>query len=181
MLEKSLLAFALVGAHWVLYLLIALSVVSVGIMIERAIFLARRRADARNLSAQLAHLLAAGELDQARALVASQGGTETRVRLERRLLFLGTLGNNAPFVGLFGTVLGIIKAFHDLSLGDPTKAAASAQVVMAGVSEALVATAVGLAVALPAVVAFNYFKSMVKGMMASAESLSKLVDAHEVK
>jgi biopolymer transport protein ExbB len=149
MLEKSLLAFALVGAHWVLYLLIALSVVSVGIMIERAIFFARRRADARQLSAELAQLLAAGQVDQARLLVAAQDGMEERALAERRLLFLGTLGNNAPFIGLFGTVLGIIKAFHDLSLGDPTKAAASAQVVMSGVSEALVATAVGLAVALP--------------------------------
>ncbi len=102
-----------------------------------------------------------------------------RVRFEQRLMYLGTLGNNAPFVGLFGTVLGIIQAFHDLSLNDPSHAASSAQVVMAGISEALVATAVGLAVALPAVVAFNYFKSVVKKKIASTESLSKLLVAYE--
>jgi biopolymer transport protein ExbB len=208
MLDKSLIAFALLGAQWVLYLLIVLSIISVGIMIERAIFFARRRVDSAGLGARLAQMLAAGQVDQARSLVESSDGMEARVaaeglrvmgsgaktedlmsgeltrqrsRFERRLLFLGTLGNNAPFVGLFGTVLGIIKAFHDLSLGDPTKAGASAQVVMAGISEALVATAVGLAVALPAVVAFNYFKSVVKGLVASSESLQRIITAHEVK
>ena len=73
----------------------------------------------------------------------------------------GTLGNNAPFVGLFGTVLGIIKAFHDLG-ATGAKGAAIQQTVMAGISEALVATAVGLAVAIPAVVAFNVFNRWLK-------------------
>jgi biopolymer transport protein ExbB len=104
--------------------------------------------------------------------------TRQRARLERRLMFLGTLGNNAPFVGLLGTVLGIIKAFHDLSLGDPARATSSAQAVMSGISEALVATAVGLAVALPAVVAFNAFKGVVKARVAASESLARLVSAY---
>src|SRR5213075_466177 len=68
---------------------------------------------------------------------------------ERFLSFLGTLGANAPFIGLFGTVLGIIKAFHDLGQTG-AKGSAIQQTVMAGISEALVATAVGLAVAIPA-------------------------------
>ena len=79
----------------------------------------------------------------------------SRIEYERRLAFLGTLGNNAPFVGLFGTVLGIIRAFADLA-GNPD--AAGSGTVMAGISEALVATAVGLFVALPAVVAYNFFQ-----------------------
>jgi biopolymer transport protein ExbB len=78
-----------------------------------------------------------------------------RLEYERRLAFLGTLGNNAPFIGLFGTVLGIIRAFADLAAHP---GAAGAGSVMAGISEALVATAVGLAVALPAVVSFNLFQ-----------------------
>ena len=69
------------------------------------------------------------------------------LRYEKRLAFLGTLGNNAPFVGLFGTVLGIIRAFHDLA----GSALQGTQAVMAGIAEALVATGVGLLVALPAV------------------------------
>ena len=78
---------------------------------------------------------------------------QERLRYERGLAFLGTLGNNAPFVGLFGTVLGIIRAFHDLA-GNSLQ---GSQAVMAGIAEALVATAVGLLVALPAVATYNAF------------------------
>ena len=86
---------------------------------------------------------------------------------------LGTLGNNAPFIGLFGTVIGIIQAFHDLSSnpeGGPS-------VVMAGISEALVATAVGLLVAIPAVIAYNGYQRMVKRRLSNAEAMKRLVVA----
>jgi biopolymer transport protein ExbB/TolQ len=93
-----------------------------------------------------------------------------RPQYERYLSFLGTLGNNAPFIGLFGTVLGIIKAFHDLgNMG--AKGAAIQQTVMAGISEALVATAVGLAVAIPAVVAFNVFNRQLKTLTSRTTAL----------
>jgi biopolymer transport protein ExbB len=88
-------------------------------------------------------------------------------------MFLGTLGNNAPFIGLFGTVLGIIKAFHDLAGGQ----AGGPSVVMAGISEALVATAVGLIVAIPAVVAFNIFSRRVRVRMSQAEWMAHLAVA----
>jgi biopolymer transport protein ExbB/TolQ len=202
MLERTLLAFSLMGARWVLFLLVGLSLISVAIMVERALFYRRRRVDAQALSLRLQRLLAAGDLEGARDLFDGSDSMEARVldeglagiergdaveelmesqllrekaRFERRLMFLGTLGNNAPFIGLFGTVLGIIQAFHDLSLTDPARAGSSAQVVMAGISEALVATAVGLAVALPAVVAFNAFKAGVKRAVTGTESLSKLL------
>ena len=97
-----------------------------------------------------------------------------RLVLERRLTFLGTLGNNAPFIGLFGTVLGIIRAFHDLSLGS-MKGHTS---VMAGISEALVATAIGLFVAIPAVMAFNYFQKQVDHTLSVTEALSQGVLAN---
>jgi biopolymer transport protein ExbB/TolQ len=94
-----------------------------------------------------------------------------RLRYERGLAILGTLGSNAPFIGLFGTVLGIIRAFADLS----ANTAQGASAVMAGIAEALIATAVGLLVALPAVVAFNACTRHVERCVAGAEALG-----HEV-
>jgi biopolymer transport protein ExbB len=94
-----------------------------------------------------------------------------RGRYERRLAFLGTLGNNAPFIGLFGTVLGIIRAFHDLS-GNSMQ---GTQAVMAGIAEALVATGIGLIVALPAVATYNAFTRHVERATSAAEVL-----AHEI-
>ena len=93
-----------------------------------------------------------------------------RPALERALSFLATIGNNAPFIGLFGTVLGIMKAFNDLSVAD----AASNKAVMSGIAEALVSTAVGLVVAIPAVMAFNYFQKQVKKVLLSVESVKEL-------
>ncbi len=95
---------------------------------------------------------------------------EEKSRLEKRLLILGTLGNNAPFVGLFGTVLGVIKAFHDLS-----QSAAGPEVVMQGLSEALIATAVGLFVAIPCVVSYNYFQKKVRELLSGTESLGRFI------
>ena len=101
------------------------------------------------------------------AVEEAMGAETARLRLmqDKFLAYLGTLGNNAPFIGLFGTVLGIIKAFHDLSLN----ATGGASAVMSGISEALVATAVGLFVAIPAVVAYNYFLREVKKNITGAE------------
>ncbi len=93
---------------------------------------------------------------------------EEKLNLERFLGVLGTMGNIAPFIGLFGTVIGIIKAFRDLALsgvGGPT-------VVARGIAEALVATAAGLAVAIPAVIIYNYFTRRVKVIMSELEIFS---------
>lgn len=102
-------------------------------------------------------------MDSARAI--------QRVALERNLTFLGTVGNNAPFIGLLGTVIGIIKAFHALSRDTQGGAAA----VMYEISEALVATAIGLFVAIPAVMAFNYFRTRVKLVNGNVDALSQVV------
>jgi biopolymer transport protein ExbB/TolQ len=96
---------------------------------------------------------------------------QERLRLERNLAFLGTVGNNAPFVGLFGTVIGIILAFHELSLN--TQGGAST--VMAGISEALVATAIGLFVAIPAVAAFNIFQRRIKAILGDADAVVHVI------
>ena len=87
--------------------------------------------------------------------------------IERGLNLLGTTGSNAPFIGLFGTVLGIIKAFHDLSFN----AAGGIGVVMAGIADALIATAVGLFVAIPAVVIFNFFQAKVSEAIDSTHQI----------
>ena len=193
MLSNRLLALTNLGAEWVLWILVLLSIVSVGVMIERAVFFAARRLPRdealarRLLGGDLAGAAAevegrAGlEAEVVRAAAAHAGkgadavrevvaGTVERVRIdyELRLAFLGTLGNNAPFIGLFGTVLGIIRAFVDLSRNP---GAAGAGTVMAGISEALVATAVGLFVALPAVIAYNLFQRALRRATQRATAL----------
>jgi biopolymer transport protein ExbB len=165
------LAFTLHGATWVLWLLIALSVISVAIMFERVWYFRTRRPQKAALMSDARTLLADANGDVAAAVEGAKN--RQRLRLERHLGFLATLGSNAPFIGLFGTVLGIIKAFHDLAGnqgGGPS-------VVMGGISEALVATAVGLMVAIPAVVAFNYFNRRVRVGMAQVEWLAHLAIA----
>ena len=93
---------------------------------------------------------------------------EERVKFERYLAILGTLGNIAPFIGLFGTVVGIIRAFRDLAAsgtGGPS-------VVAAGIAEALVSTAAGLLVAIPAAVLYNYFMGRLKKQTVEMEVAS---------
>jgi biopolymer transport protein ExbB len=103
-----------------------------------------------------------------------------RARMEKRLLFLGTVGNNAPFVGLLGTVIGVVGAFQEL--GDTSLAASSGQLaperVMSTIGEALVATAVGLLVAIPAVAVFNYFNGLMTAALANAETLGHVLLSH---
>lgn len=93
--------------------------------------------------------------------------------LSARLPVLSTLGNNAPFIGLLGTVLGIMKAFRDLA----GAADAGPQVVMKGISEALVATAMGLGVAIPCVMLFNYFSSSIKHKLSNSEEVTNIIVA----
>ncbi len=95
--------------------------------------------------------------------------TVERLRLERGLPWLATLGANAPFIGLFGTVLGIIRSFA--ALGAEPEAANS---VMSGISQALYATAAGLFVAIPAVIAFNSFSGRIRRIHAECEALKDL-------
>ncbi len=100
-----------------------------------------------------------------------------RPAFERFLSFLGTLGSNAPFLGLFGTVIGIIDAFASLASGAQASSS-TASVVMSGISEALVATAVGIFVAIPAVVAFNLYTRWLKTITSRASATSSAIVAH---
>ncbi len=102
-----------------------------------------------------------------------------RLKHDRHLTVLGTLGNNAPFIGLFGTVIAIVSAFHELEVGFAKGSTETRnEMIMGSISEALVATAVGLLVAIPAVIAFNYFKAQIRKRSATTEALARLVLAH---
>lgn len=208
MLSQLFLGMSLLGAEWVLYLLVLLSIFSVTLIIERALYyraaskqllefrsrvrqtategkwedalkLAQERAQngSQDLDSQLAlavigHTMKGGN-HSVEVLNELSRDTLMRSRLswDRNLSTLATIGNNAPFIGLFGTVLGIIKAFHDLS----QQAGTGAQGVTAGISEALVATAFGLLVAIPAVAAFNMYQRRVKAAVSEAEALKSFL------
>ncbi len=93
-----------------------------------------------------------------------------RLKLEKGLNVLATLGSNAPFIGLFGTVLGIIQSFGILS----SQSGSAMTAVMLGLAEALISTAVGLFVAIPAVVAYNYFSQRLRNLTLEAQSVRDL-------
>ena len=196
MISEKLLAFTLLGAGWVLWLLLALSVLSVAVMVERALYFGSRRMS--KVFPRLLELCQSGDLKSAASLATSdsmesevvraaagvaEGGTPAvekavqstidrrRLEYEKWLFVLGTLGNNAPFIGLFGTVLGIIRAFHDLA----GAAMQGTQAVMSGIAEALVATAVGLFVAIPAVLAFNIFQRLLKRVIGRSNALGNAI------
>ncbi len=198
MLTEKLMQLTIAGgSEWVMVLLLVLSVISVSVMVERALFFRTRRRRLDGLDEKLSPLILKGKrqeiekaLDgqdepilkaaatadegngrdrEAQEKIVSSALSRERLRLEQRLNFLGTLGNNAPFIGLFGTVLGIIRAFRDLSMDTQ----GNSSVVMAGISEALVATAVGLFVALPAVMAFNIFMKQVDRILSINEALAQ--------
>ena len=100
--------------------------------------------------------------------------SEKRRELEKGLPVLGTLGSTTPFIGLLGTILGIIVSFGELSKG-----AGSTNSVMFSLAEALILTAVGLVVAIPAVIGFNYFNRRAKLVLSQAENLKDLFIAYK--
>ena len=200
---EVLMSLSLLGADWVLWLLIGLSVLSIAIILERSLYFYKLKSDFQEFTIQLAQFLGEQKIEQAKDFCRSSQSLESRValmglenidkgkeaitssmegmalsekyKLDRGLVVLGTLGNNAPFIGLFGTVIGIINAFHSLSSnpdGGPS-------VVMGSISEALIATAVGLLVAIPAVIAFNTFGRFVKKHMNNVQAVIKVILSHQ--
>jgi len=97
-----------------------------------------------------------------------RAATSEMTNLERLVPFLATVGSTAPFIGLFGTVVGIINSFTDIG----AQKSASLVTVAPGIAEALVATAAGLLAAIPAVMAFNFFNSRMKVLAAEMENFS---------
>jgi biopolymer transport protein ExbB len=210
MIESLTRAMVQTGAGWVLWCLFGLSLVSVAIGLERAWVFRSAKSDLELLVRELRKLLRRNDVRRAQQLLANGQSVEQRVvaaglaeidagpraaeeamaaamgleraRLEKRLLFLGTIGNNAPFVGLLGTVIGVIGAFEELgkpqAMSNALAAASSPERVMGSIAEALVATAVGLVVAIPAVAVFNYFQGRVTAALADAETLGHVLLSH---
>jgi biopolymer transport protein ExbB/TolQ len=185
------------GGGWVIFLLTLASVGVVAVIVERWIVLRRERRALAATAAAVGPLLSEGKTADALRVVGGAAGAAARMlaagfarsgsiaaaeerlvaarlmekkSLEKNLLILGTLGSNAPFIGLFGTVLGVIKAFRDLALS----ASAGPEVVMSGLAEALIATAVGLLVAIPAVIGYNMFQKIVADLLAETDAVSRL-------
>jgi biopolymer transport protein ExbB len=196
--------FAELGAEWILWLLLGLSLLSVTVMVERGLFLRRNRTDldALTLSALKAYRTSGTEavlevLKNARGMAqvvlmatmeAHQQGVKSldeiirstiaqeRIRYDRFLAILGTIAANAPFLGLLGTVIGVLNAFSQLA--GALEGTSQTELVMSSISEALVATAVGLAVAIPAVVAFNAFKRLTSVLATRVASSAQQLTAY---
>ncbi len=201
-MTDNFFAIAQVAHEVTLWVLIILSILSIAFILERFFTLGKVRRQSAVIANRLREVLQSNNLHDLEDMSKDRDALETRglsyglrhVRekglagleeiftsfasierpvLERYLGFLATVGSNAPFIGLLGTVFGIMDAFRGLaqSQGDATA-------VMIGISKALVATAVGLIVAIPAVIAYNYFQKQVKGVLLNLDSVKDLCIAY---
>jgi biopolymer transport protein ExbB len=198
-LIQIFLRLAQLGAEWVMWLLLAMGFIAAVLVFERLYLYMSTQVNVTRLARKLLELLTAGRLDQAQELVKSGRAIEERViadalamytegpdaveeivqaslikerqRYERSLAYLGTVGSNAPFIGLLGTVIGVILAFAELGRNPK----GGLEVVGPGISEALVATAVGLVVAIPSLMAFNWMKGLLKKRLANSDFLARIV------
>lgn len=200
-LIQTFLRLAGLGAEWVMWLLLAMGFLCVVIVFERLVLFMSTRVDVTKTARQLVRLLGAGKVSEAQQLVKAGKALEERVvadalslydegpdaveevmqasmirerqRYERYLSYLGTVGSNGPFIGLLGTVIGVILAFAELGRNPK----GGLEVVGPGISEALVATAVGLLVAIPALMSFNWLKAMLKKRVSNADFLCHILVA----
>lgn len=201
-MTDNFFAIAQVAHEVTLWVLVLLSVLSIAFILERFFTLGKIRRQSSMIAERLREILQTNNLHDLEDLSKNRNVLESRalsyglrhVRekgvhgleeiftsfaalerpvLEKYLGFLATVGSNAPFIGLLGTVFGIMDAFRGLaqSQGDATA-------VMLGISKALVATAVGLIVAIPAVIFYNYFQKQVKAVMYNLDSVKDLCLAH---
>lgn len=199
-LTSLLMKVALLGAEWVLWLLLILSAISITIAIEKALFFYKSSVPVIEISEKFQEILYSDGPDSARKFLQKHDQSpqvrillagldeesigETAIgnamlarrsieknKMERYLNFLSTLGNNAPFIGLFGTVLGIMGAFYKLHIN----IIGGTSVVMKDISEALVATAAGLFVAIPAVIFNNIFRQRIKKTLSDVNILSSIL------
>jgi len=199
MINELFMRAAALGAGWVTWLMLALAFSVTVLVLERLHLFARTRIDASRMGRALVEQLERGDLEQARLLVARGLAMEERVvadglsawergpravaqsmngalererqRFERFLGPIGTVGANAPFVGLLGTVIGILLSFQQLA-ANPKGGMA---VVGSGLAEALISTGVGLVVAIPAVVAFNHFRGLIARRVGNVRFLTGLL------
>lgn len=206
MLTEKIFTVAHLADQVILWMLLVLSVLSIGMILERFFALRKVAAESSKVRSRIKNALQSNSLEEVEELAKNHESIEGRAasyalkhmresgsrgleeifntfalterpELERFLGFLATVGSNAPYVGLLGTVLGIMKAFNDLA----TAPEAGQQTVMAGISMALVATAAGLFVAIPAVAFYNYYSKQVKSIYQNLESVKELCLAYAKK
>jgi len=206
MLAEKIFTVAHLADQVVLWFLLVLSVLSIGMILERYFALKKVAAESLRVRARIKLALQSNSVEDVEDLAKDPNSLEGRAagyamrsmkdsgsrgleevfnafalterpELEKFLNFLATVGSNAPYIGLFGTVLGIMKAFNDLALSPD----AGQQTVMAGISMALVATAAGLFVAIPAVISYNYYSRQVRGIFQSLDSVKELCLAYAKK
>jgi biopolymer transport protein ExbB/TolQ len=198
-LIQTFLRLAQLGAEWVMWLLLAMGFIAAVLVFERIYLYMSTKVNVTRLARRLLELLSAGRLDKAQELVRKGRAIEERVisdalslytegpdaveeivqaslikerqRYERSLSYLGTVGSNAPFIGLLGTVIGVILAFAELGRNPK----GGLEVVGPGISEALVATAVGLVVAIPSLICFNWMKGLLKKRLSNSDFLARIV------
>jgi biopolymer transport protein ExbB/biopolymer transport protein TolQ len=206
LLMQKLVLVASTGATAVLYMLLALSVFSVGVVLERWWYFRKRKLNVVAVGDGLEKQLRAHNVEAARKSLSAVRSVETEIlndalayyadgpdslqeivqkgvrqrrkTFESGLLFLGTLGSNAPFVGLFGTVLGVVAAFKELGAASANMSASSGGGmgnVMGGIAEALIATAIGILVAIPAVIAYNLFQKKCNDIEENTAALANQV------
>lgn len=201
-IQERMSAFAGLGAGWVLWLLVLLSIIGLAIVLERFYYFFSTRGDFGPLRQDVIAALRNADLKKALARLKESPSVEARIveagieavdegpdaveelmagasaqakiQMERNLAFLGTVGNNAPFIGLLGTVIGIIRAFVALKAGGGQVTDALYQEV----GEALVATAIGILVAIPAVAFFNLLGRIARNRLAQADTLGHDLLAH---
>lgn len=205
MMESSLWGTFIQGG-WVMWPLLIFSILSWSVIFERIVFFLTFRPKLKNIADSLLQSLKSGDMAAARQICHTQkpeigelflGAIDnkrskeaseryierTRLRLmailKRNLWVLGTIGSASPFVGLLGTVVGIIRAFHDMA----EKGAGGFSVVAAGISEALIATGAGLVVAIVALLTYNVFITAANQTLSSMKlTLDELFElAHEVQ
>jgi len=195
---QVLFAVAQGFANAVLIILALASIVSIAAILERFFHLGKISGQNKQFRAKAASLLNSQDLSNIESLANAESIPQKALQLglkhvkthgekgldeiftsymilerpylDKFLTFLATVGSNAPFIGLLGTVMGIMKAFDDLS----RNTGGGNEVVMQGIAHALVATAIGLFVAIPAVISYNAFQRMVKETIQSVEIAKEL-------
>ncbi len=206
MIAEKIFAIAHYADQVVLIVLVIMSIISIGMIFERFMTLKKISGESDRVRLRIKMALQTNSLQDFEDIAKDPSSIEGRAasqamkyfkesgqngfeqvfnsfvltekpELEKYLAVLATIASNAPFIGLLGTVLGIMKAFNDLAQATD----AGQQTVMAGISVALVATAAGLFVAIPAGIFYNYFIRKVKAVFTSLESVKELGLAYAKK
>jgi len=207
MLTQRFLQLNLLGAEWIMWVLVALSALGVAIAADRAILYWRTREGFSALQTELRACLRRRDLAGALALTGRdslvrnvlRAGLESlrrgertadaveqemlaalaseRARYDGRVAWLTTIANIAPLIGLLGTIVGIVAAFYGLGRAGTAQSTGNPQ-VMTSIAEALVATAIGILVAVPGVVTYNLLRAHMATRLRQAEALMREILAH---